>query len=715
MAETAYPTGTSGTTPRSADLLFIASAALLGIGLAFLIFPHDLLVGIAPYWDNVQGDNAANWIGYEAFARDTWHWPIFKTTLLSPPEGVNVLFTDPIPGLALLGKLTLKATGWLPNYFGPWLLFAYALQPAVAYYLLRRLSLTRVAALLGALVFLFVPAFIFRYGHFSLLGHWVLLASLLVYYFVAQGGSRAAIYGGAAFTFSIILINPYLLIMSIAIYCAALVDGAYSRRIPVLQAAAVCAALAMSIVGTAFLLGFVEIGRPTAGGGFGMYSMNLLSPIMPQLSAWPGHEKFILDATQGQYEGYNYLGGGILGLVFIAALFAWQPAKDFMKRSPALFIFAGLMGIYALSTQIYLGDKLIASLALDEFELFAKFSGMFRSSGRFFWPMGYLILTCAIYAIYMRFGAKKFALIATAALAVQIVDVRPLISSVGERALKAPNNLDALQWSEIARAHNEILLLPQFLCMSTDNRKYAYDFGQLAARSGLPTNSAIINRSDVDCAAEGLASFNDLKAAAVRDNPLIIAFKDAFSRNAMAGALGQSSLACRETSFAYVCSANESSITNVGPELGRLSTIRIGEERSVAEGGDGLPFLTAGWSAPSQWGVWGLGPESSFLVGFDKEVCGNLVFRAKIQPFALAPYLVKETQVATDAGPSVSFSIEQPGEQVVTIPISIDKCTSSLKLSLKFSDLKSPRDLGFNDDPRRISWALQSFSFQHVY
>ncbi|MBB3234980.1 DUF6311 domain-containing protein [Phyllobacterium endophyticum] len=688
-------------------------AAILGLALAFLIFPHDLVVGISPYWDNVQGDNAANWIGYEAFARDTWHWPIFKTTLLSPPEGVNVLFTDPIPGLALLGKLTLKATGWLPNYFGPWLLFAYALQPAVAYYLLRRLSLTKVSAFLGALFFLFVPAFIFRYGHFSLLGHWILLASLLVYYFVAQGGSRAAIYGGAAFTFSIILINPYLLVMAIAIYCAALVDGAFSRRIPVLQAAAVCVALAMSIVGTAFLFGFVEIGRPTAGGGFGRYSMNLLSPIMPQLSTWPGHEKFILDATRGQYEGYNYLGGGILGLILIAALFAWQPAKDFIRRSPALFIFAGLMGIYALSTQIYLGDKLLASLALDQFEPFAKFAGMFRSSGRFFWPMGYLILTCAIYAIYMRFGANKFALIATSALAVQIGDVRPLISSVSERALKAPHNLDALQWSEIARAHNEILLLPQFLCMSRNNRKYAYDFGQLAARSGLPTNSAIINRSDVDCAAERLASFKDLKAAAVRDNPLIIAFKDAFSRNAMA--LGQSSLACRETSFAYVCSPNDSSIANIGPELGSLSTIRIGEEHSVAEGGEGLPFLAAGWSAPSQWGVWGLGPESVFLVAFEKEVCGNLAFRAKIKPFELAAYLVKEVQVTSDSGPSVSFSIEQPGEQVVTIPIPIVRCTNSLKLSLRFFDLKSPHDLGFNDDPRRISWGLQSFSFQHVY
>ena len=127
----------NGTTPRPAsaaglELRRVEVAARypllafgIGIAAALLIFPSALLFGASSYWDHIKGDAAANWIGYEAFARDAWRWPLFNTTLLSPPAGVNIIFTDPIPLLALVGKLVFKLTGVLPNYFGFWLLFAY--------------------------------------------------------------------------------------------------------------------------------------------------------------------------------------------------------------------------------------------------------------------------------------------------------------------------------------------------------------------------------------------------------------------------------------------------------------------------------------------------------------------------------------------------------------------------------------------------------------
>src|SRR5262249_35064163 len=153
-----------------------------GVALALAIFPFGLLFGLPSYWEHVQGDNSANWIGYLAFARDAWRWPIFQTKLLAPPDGVNILFTDPIPVLALLGKGIFEITGYLPNYFGPWLLLAYALQSLCAYVLLRSLELTRIAAMAGSALFLLFPAFIFRYGHFALLAHWLLLLAFLLYF-----------------------------------------------------------------------------------------------------------------------------------------------------------------------------------------------------------------------------------------------------------------------------------------------------------------------------------------------------------------------------------------------------------------------------------------------------------------------------------------------------------------------------------------------------
>jgi hypothetical protein len=690
-------------------------AGFLGAVVALSIFPHDLLLGMSPYWDKVTGDNAANWIGYEVFARDSWHWPVFKTTLLAPPEGVNVLFTDLMPGLALLGKVIFKTTGYLFNYFGPWLLLSYALQPVVAYLLLRKISLSKLSAFAGSLLFLLVPAFIFRYGHFPLLGHWLLLVSFLFYFAITQNGSRSMLLTGALFTFAIILINPYLLMMAIAIYCAALFDGALKRKITLFEAAASCSALAVSVGGAALLFGFIEIGKPSEAGGFGIYSMNLLSPVVPQLSSWPGHEKLIIQGVPGQYEGYNYLGLGIIGLIVVAVVFGWRPMQEFVKRSPVLIITAGLMSVYALSNRIYAGNVLLADIPIDSIVPLAKLTGIFRSSGRFFWPMGYVLLTIALYALHKRLGQRTFVGIVTIAVTIQAVDIRPLIASVSDRAAETTNGMDRSVWLEVARAHDEILVLPQFLCMHPEDRKSAYNFGVLAARLGIPTNSAIINRSDIDCPAEKVASVKRLKALATGDTPLIFALKRDFSSAVISATSMRDGLACRDIEFAYVCSSQEAVIADLGSELTATPSASLGKEFTVQSDGNGLIYLTAGWSDPGPWGIWGLGEESAFHMNFAQEVCRDVELTAKVMPYSHGKYIVSTGTLLVNSNPVGSISVSQGGEQIVNIRIPVTECAHSLDVSFKFSNLKSPSELGASNDPRRFNWALQSFTFRHAH
>jgi hypothetical protein len=77
--------------------MYPTRAAGTGIARALAIFPIGLILGFTPYWHLISGDDVANWIGYEAFARNAWRWPIFRSTLLNLPEGANILFTDTIP------------------------------------------------------------------------------------------------------------------------------------------------------------------------------------------------------------------------------------------------------------------------------------------------------------------------------------------------------------------------------------------------------------------------------------------------------------------------------------------------------------------------------------------------------------------------------------------------------------------------------------------
>jgi hypothetical protein len=687
----------------------------LGAALALLIFPFGLLFGFPSYWVHVQGDNAQALIGYIAFGQDHWRWPLFQTKLLSPPEGVNILFTDPIPMLALLGKAVYKITNYLPNYFGPWLLLAYGLQPVCAYFLLRSLQMTRIAALLGSMLFLLLPAFVFRYGHFPLLGHWLLLLMLLLYFFVTQSGDFRYIVSGAAIAVVCVLINPYILVMVGAIYFASLGDGVLRKTVSPILAGSAAVLLIAGVLGAAILFGFVDPTKPTpAGGGFGLYSMNLLSPVTPQLSAWPGHESFVLDATQGQYEGYNYLGGGVLALLGLALVFAWRPMGAFVRRHVVLFLAAAALGAYALSTRIYAGNQLIAQIPLDNIALFAKFSNIFRSSGRFFWPLGYLLLTAALYALFVRFGHKRFVMIAAAAILVQAIDVRPLMSSVSNRAGPSSDVLDRQKWIDVVRAHDAVLIVPQFVCTSQSNRAYIYSIGLIAAELRVPTNSAILNRSNIDCVAEKVALSRDFRALATRSKVLLVAFKDEVNANVVHLENDSSGFECRDARFAYVCSENQSAIRALGTELAPPPYLTLNKPFLTNETGQGLLFLEAGWAEPGKWGVWGVGPESAILARLAAPVCGDLMLHVTVQPFAAGNHFVNTSDFWVN-GRKVSVQhLDSPGERELNLRIPNPTCEELFEIVFKFSDLKSPKQLGLSTDPRPISWALRSLSLTQL-
>ena len=698
-------------------------AAAVGTAFALTIFPLDLLGGVPRYWNRVQGDNAANWIGYVAFAHDVWRWPIFHTELLAPPEGVSILFTDPIPVLALLGKIIFKSTGYLLNYFGPWLLLSYTLQAVCGYLLLRNLRLTESAALMGGLLFLLFPVFIFRYGHFPLLAHWLLLSAFIFYFLITETGAISYLNFGAAATLLLVLVNPYLFVMATAIYFAALGDAVLYKKISLPVACLTAGAFITTALGVTILFGFITPGKPViAGWGFGFYSMNLLSPFVPSRLPWDeikfreGYNYLnAWDATGGQFfEGYNYLGGGVLVLLALALTCAWRELWTFVRRHAILFLTTFGLGVYALSTRIFAGNLLIAVLPFENFEPFTTITGVFRVSGRFFWPLGYLLLTTAVYTIFLRFDQKRFAVIVLVAILVQAVDVRPLILDVIARAEPKQARIDFRKWTEAMQAYDELLILPPFLCAATSEQPFILSLGVVVAELGKPTNSVFVNRSAVDCNAEKRTFLRNLRARATRPNPLVIAFKEQLSANAIYLENARSGLACRDAGFAYVCSAIslQHAILTLSTEFAPPPTINLGEMISTNVNDVGIEFLGAGWSDATREGVWGIGPESNILANFSDAICEDLILQATVVPFGNGDYFVKNADVWVNGRLISTLRINVPGEQDVTLRIPNQGCSKFLDVVFKFSWLRSPQQLGLSEDPRLLSWLLRSFSFK---
>src|SRR6185436_5479150 len=100
------------------------------------------------------------------------------------------------------------------------------------------------------------------------------------------------------------------------------------------------------------------------GRGYGFFSMNLLAPINPMsygsvlLPALPV-------AAYGQFEGYNYLGLGVIALWAIDLVFRPRAVLRLLDRRTApLVVLAVLCTIAAASSTITIGSATVASVRL---------------------------------------------------------------------------------------------------------------------------------------------------------------------------------------------------------------------------------------------------------------------------------------------------------------------------------------------------------------
>src|SRR5260370_41048931 len=84
--------------------LMLLSAAV-GFGCVLYLFPIGFLTSSAPWWhDGASQDVKQVVLGMRYFVGDTWHFPIFRTLKITPPDGVIIIYTDCVPLFAFFAK-----------------------------------------------------------------------------------------------------------------------------------------------------------------------------------------------------------------------------------------------------------------------------------------------------------------------------------------------------------------------------------------------------------------------------------------------------------------------------------------------------------------------------------------------------------------------------------------------------------------------------------
>jgi hypothetical protein len=577
--------------PANSAVMPYLLSGLIGLLLAAIIFTPSVLLGTGPFWtapnypDMQQHLSAARY-----FLHDSWRFPIFLTRLIMPPDGVSVVFLDVNPLLALFAKIWFKLTGLTVNYFGPWIALCYALQGAAFLFLCRSLGLRGlVPAIVCTVIALSVPEFLYRYFHLNLLGQFLITVQLGLYFRAVRGGRfRAMSWWALGLALITILIHFYLFAMVAGIYAALLAEYALTHRGEIRT---VLTNGVVFLIGTAALLvasGYLHgVGGST---GFGYFSMNLLSPFVPQDSGVLPFMHDMIDGTGGQYEGFNYLGIGILAL-FVMALFLYR--RDLWPlalRYRFLLILMLAFTAFAISFNPMIGDIALlhpfahaTSAAATQASAAAPVTSaqpagigqkihdlifyplqQFRSSGRFFWPVGYLMAAFGIVGVWRRLpGPAGLAVLAVAAL-LQFIDAGPLRHemSAAIRAPAAPP-VGADPWVKLIAVHRSITVLPSMDCADAQSPLIPL-FVFYASESVTATNSAKLSRGPkADCPAEFAG-----QAQRVLGPDEIVVLLSPPIPEATIQAMPDAASLCRKFSLGYVCSRKWPELDAEGIKLG---------------------------------------------------------------------------------------------------------------------------------------------------
>jgi hypothetical protein len=499
----------------------------------------------------MKGDWVPHHFGWHFFRVEPWHWPPGTITGYYAPLGTSIGLTDSIP----LAAYALKPIGqWLPGefqYLGLWLLLCFTLQGALAARLVGRWVASPWVQFCGGALCVLLPPLLARVGHAALCSHWLILWALLVVSRPAADRFRPV--GWAALCLAAGMVQPYLSAMVLALLAAATMGG--HDVTAVRRAAAAAAAVGATVLGWWLSGMFILSGESSlTEGGLGYYSMNLLALVAPM--GWSAVLPELPVAGPGQEaEGFHYLGAGVLALLAVAATTAMiarrqPPAAETRLWSPVLVAAGVAMALFAVSPTVTVGSRVLVDLNGP----WSAPLSVFRSSGRFAWPLAYLLVVAAVVTVARRLPLRAGQVVLAAAVIVQLVDLHGA-HEARRRVARDPafhsgdRRFTSGRWSAIAPRYRHIELVPPPQCGETP---IPYEPAvRLAATYGLTVNAGVVARRDLVAQRRYCREADaEIDAVRLRDDTLYVVSPAAAD---VLGRVGGDRVACGALDSVWIC------------------------------------------------------------------------------------------------------------------------------------------------------------------
>lgn len=395
----------SGTQLLSPGFAFF-SGAILGAFAFLFIFGPKLLNPTYEDWLLTEWiDLSQHYGGWKLYRASEWNFPIGLCSTSFYPYKASVIYTDSIPLFCLVFKLLSPILPDTFQFFGLYGILCFMLQGGFGGLILRRLNLfsEKWQYVAATVFFVLNVAFVQRmYYHTALASHFLILMAILLFQYRDKFKThikRSVLWTLLGMLCISLHVTMYgivsAMLLGYAVMEVLLEKNDYVKSIAVF--AGYIIPYIVCSLGVFWIFGGFYGGINGSSYGLGEYSANLNSLINPL-----DYSKIICELPHGggQHEGLAYVGIGclimcIVSLPYLTGFFRklWY---EYRESFIAISFTSVLLWFVALSPKVMLGENVLFEEKWPQWIL--DIWGIFRSSGRFLWPVMYLTIMLFIKA-----------------------------------------------------------------------------------------------------------------------------------------------------------------------------------------------------------------------------------------------------------------------------------------------------------------------------
>ena len=350
-------------------------------------------------------DIIQHYSGWLAFRNSPWQFPVGMASHMAVGDGTLISYTDSIPWAAIFFKLF---SGILPEtfqYFGIFILVCFILQSIAAYKVIFYKTESKMYSLLGSVLFSFAPILMERsFRHTGLAAQWLILFSILLYI------KHKDVPQWKNYVYFLILevlaigIHPYFLPMVFAFAALIVIEDLKLKKV---WSVFILIGQAVLTYGAGYVIGVLGHGAGVSRDGYGHYSMNLNALINPtSLGEYRWSALLpVRPQTLGNYDGFNYLGIGILLLFVVVMLASVVKNRSRLVKTITQNVFLCVvllcLTLFAVSNVVTWDERIVLEVPLPSMIL--QLCGIFRASSRLFYPVYY----CLIFFLLLQLWRLK--------------------------------------------------------------------------------------------------------------------------------------------------------------------------------------------------------------------------------------------------------------------------------------------------------------------